>query len=180
MRKMFMAMLLVCAITVIPAYGQTQSSSEDEYVDLKQLRQKIVRMKQEVDKLIKDITATAPVVGESLVGGFGQDVRVDVTETDKSVIVKADLPGMDKDKIDISLERGKTLTISGSREIVQKMTAPGVVHQERMSGKFQRTIELPAECLNEGIKASYNSGVLDIEIPKKKEAKKEAVKIKVQ
>ena len=180
MKKIFIAMVLLGAVAVIPAYAQTQSSSEDEYVDLTKLRQKIVRMKQEVDKLIKDITATAPVVGENLVGGFGQDVRVDVTETDKSVIVKADLPGMDKDKIDIALERGKTLTISGSREIYKEKTAPGVVRQERMTGKFQRVIELPVECMNEGIKASYNSGVLDIEIPKKKEAKKETVKIKVQ
>ncbi|MBN1526976.1 MAG: Hsp20/alpha crystallin family protein [Candidatus Omnitrophica bacterium] len=179
MKKIFVTIVLLSAIAVMPAYGQVQSSGEDEYIDLKKLRQKIVRMKQEVDKLVKDITATAPVIGEEFVAGF-QDVRVDVTETDKTVVVKADLPGMDKDKIDISLERGKILTISGSREMYTEKKAPGVIRQERMTGKFQRVIELPVECMNEGIKASYNSGVLDIEIPKKKEAKRETVKIKVQ
>jgi HSP20 family protein len=178
MRKVicFIAISLLISGATFAA-AQTKSSDD---IDMDQLHNKIVTMKKEVDRLIKDIVSTYPPdqPGTSW-SGFGQDVKVDVMNNEKEMIVKADLPGMEKDKIDITLQNNKILKIAGSREIVKKESAPGVVRQERSFGKFERVIELPAEGTPEGIIASYKDGVLEIKIPKKVPAKEEKVKILV-
>ena len=175
MKKMITAILLA-VLMAGTGYAATAPTEED-YENLGELRTKLIRMKREMDKFMKEIVATYP---DETISGFGQDVKVDVTETDKDVIVKADLPGMDKDKIDITLENYKTLKIAGTREMGTKEITPGVVRQERIGGKFERVIELPAEGMSEGIKATYKAGVLEVIIPKKVKGKPEPVKINVQ
>ena len=172
--------LLLAVFAASGAFADTTLPNDNDYKELDQLKTKIRRMKKEVDGFIKELAATYPESGQSPAEGWGQDVKVDVTENEKDVTVRADLPGMDKDKIEVTLEQGKMLKIAGSREIFTNQTTNGVVRQERMQGKFSRTLELPAECRNDGIKASYNSGVLDIVIPKKPKSQDETVKIRVQ
>jgi len=154
--------------------------TEKDYQELGDLRAKLVKMKREMDRFMKDIIATYPDQAQGALDVFGQDVKVDITEKANDVVVKADLPGMDKDKIEITLLNNKILKIGGSRDIVKQESSSGVVRKERMSGRFERVLELPVECLNEGINATYNNGVLEIDIPKKKPGETEAVKIKVQ
>jgi len=168
--------LLFIAGTACAATGPT----EEDYKNLEQLRGKLVRMKREMDSFIKDIVATYPDQQGAMLDNLGQDVKVDVTETDKFVIVRADLPGMSKDKINVTLDNNKLLKISGKREIMKSQTSPGVVRKERMEGEFARVLELPTECMSEGIAATYKDGVLELVIPKKEKTKTETVKIKVQ
>ncbi|MFA5143171.1 MAG: Hsp20/alpha crystallin family protein [Candidatus Omnitrophota bacterium] len=137
-------------------------------------------MKKEMDRFMKDIIGSYADIGGANTAVFGQDVRVDIAQDAGNVIVKADLPGMSKDKIDITLQNNRMLTIAGSRAVMMEQTGPGVIRQERSSGHFTRTLELPAECENSGIKATYAEGVLQIVLPKKKGAKEEAVKVSVQ
>lgn len=177
MKKIILAGL-VCVMLSAAAYADTEPTDAD-YKNLDELRTKLVRMRREMDKFMKDVITDYPNAGVSA-KGFGQDVKVDVSETDKDVIVKADLPGMDKDKLEVTLDNNRILKIAGSRDVYKKEEGPNVITQERMSGKFERVLELPAECLSEGIKATYKNGVLDIVIPKKEQGKKEAVKINVQ
>jgi HSP20 family protein len=177
--KNILAGFLFIALAVSSAAAE-QYPTDQDYKNLDEVRGKLVRMKREMDKFVKEIASTYPAQGAGASGVFGQDVKVDMSQTDKDIIVKADLPGMDKDKIDIVLENSKLLKISGSREITKKTESPGIVTQERMSGRFERVLELPAECKNEGISAAYKNGVLDIVIPKKAAAKPEEVKIKIQ
>lgn len=160
-----------------PADDQTQ-----EEQNLAILSKKLVRMKKEMDKFVKDMSATySGAQDPSGIMAFGSDVKIDVAENDKGFIVTADLPGMDKDKIDIALENARILRISGMRHVEKKETSPGgVIRQERMEGKFERVLELPAECKSEGISASYKNGVLEITIPKKAPVNIETVKVKVQ
>jgi len=162
------------------AFAVTPAGSDDVYKDLDQLKLQIRKMKREMSGLMKEITADYSSDSKAFVEGWGRDINIDITETDKEVIVKADLPGMDKDKIEVTLEQNRMLKIAGSRDVSKSQASPGVVVQERARGVFSRTIELPAECMSAGIKASYNNGVLDISIPKKEKAKKDTVKIKVQ
>ena len=178
MKKMMVA-ILFCLLTASMLYAEDRPTEED-YKNLDELRAKLVRMRREMDRFMKDIVGTYPETGKPFMEEFGQDVKVDVTQTDKDVVVKADLPGMDKDKIDITLENNKILKIAGTREVLKSQTAPGIVKQERMQGKFERTLELPTECMSEGIKASYKNGVLEIVIPKKAKTKEEMIKINVQ
>lgn len=152
--------------------------TDKDYENLDELRVKIVRMKREMDKFMKDILSTYPP--ESTLNTYGPDIKVDMAQTPTDVIIKADLPGMSKDKIEVTLENSMVLKIAGSREIVTKETAPGVVRQERMQGRFERVIQLPVECKNDGIQATYKDGVLEVVIPKKESAKETPVKVNVE
>ena len=175
---------LACILTFIFvagfAYAAVPAGNDDVYKDLDQLKLQIRKMKREMSGLMKEITTDYSSDSKALIEGWGQDIRIDVTENDKDVFVRADLPGMDKDKIEVTLEQNKLLKIAGSRDIVKDQSSPGVVVQERARGVFSRTIELPVECRSDGIKASYNNGVLDISIPKKEKTKEDTIKIKVQ
>lgn len=175
MRK-YLLILVLLFTSAISVYADS-APTEQDYKDLNELRTKLVRMRREMDKFIKDVVSTYP---DQAVDIFGADVKVDIAQTDKDVIVKADLPGMDKDKIEITLMNNKILKIGGARDLAKQEAAPGMVRQERMSGRFERILELPVECMSEGINAAYKNGVLEIDIPKKKPGKEEQVKIKVQ
>ena len=174
--------IIAASLAFAQSYERTAADDQaQEEKNLEILSKRLVRMKKEMDKFVKDMSATySDAQSSPVMTSFGSDVKVDITENDKSFIVTADLPGMDKDKIDIAMESGRILKISGMRNMEKKVTAPGVVKQERMEGKFERVLELPAECMSEGISASYNNGVLEIIIPKKEPVKKESVKVKVQ
>lgn len=179
MRKAILALFLLLSVAGL-CYAQTAPSQEDqESLDMQKVREKIVRTKREFDKLMKDVLATYSDKEGSVLGAFGQDIKVDIVDTGKNMIVRADLPGMDKDKIDITLDNGKFLKIAGTREIKVTQQSPGMVRQERSIGRFERVIELPSEGTSYGVMASYKDGVLEVVIPKKTPAKEETVKIKV-
>jgi len=178
MRKFAMA-AMICMLGASISFAQQEPMTQEEK-NLEILSKKLVRMKREMDKFVKDMSVAYQEEGSSFSGSYGSDVRVDVVDNVKEFIVRADLPGMDKDKIVVTLDNNKVLKISGSREAVKAQTGPSVVKQERMEGKFERVVELPAECKSDGIKASYKNGVLEITIPKKEPAKKETIKVSVQ
>ncbi|MCX5667541.1 MAG: Hsp20/alpha crystallin family protein [Candidatus Omnitrophica bacterium] len=161
-------------------FSETAPKDDTTAQDLWTLRKKLSRVKREMDLLIKDMVSGASMASDAVLKGSAGDVSVDILQDEKFVIVKADLPGMEKDKINITLESGRFLKISGSREILKSQTAPGVVKQERFSGSFEKTVELPCEVENFGIGAIYKDGVLEITIPKKAAAKENRVKISVK
>lgn len=174
MKKLILAVLVSLVYT---GTALADMPTDQDYENLDELRVKIVRMKREMDKFMKDILSTYPP--ESTLATYGQDVKVDMTQTATDVVVKADLPGMAKDKIEVTLENSMMLKIAGSRDVATQETAPGIVRQERMQGKFERVIQLPVECKNEGIQATYKDGVLEIVIPKKEVAKEKPVKVSI-
>ena len=183
--KKFAISAIICVLGASLCFAQTHEKAPvgdqtQEEKDLELLSSRLIRMKRGMDKFVKEMTAAYQSQDDTMMAPFGGDVRVDIVENDKSFTVTADLPGMDKDKIDIVLEGGRTLKISGTRSADKKETAPGVVKQERMEGKFERVLELPAECRGAGISASYKNGVLEIVIPKKASAKIKTVKVKVR
>lgn len=172
--------LLITDLSMAQPVSTNQANDQtQEERNLEILSKKLVRMKKEMDKFVKDMSAAYQGPDSEFAGPFGVDVRVDIADNGDHFTVTADLPGMDKDKIDVILESGRTLKISGTRHIEKRETAPGAVRQERMEGKFERVLELPAECKSEGISASYANGVLTIMIPKKEPKAAEAIKVKV-
>jgi HSP20 family protein len=146
---------------------------------MERLHKRLVRVKRQVDSLMKDLVDTTTDQAGGLVSDFGQAVRVDITQDATNMMVKADLPGMDKDRIDITLVNNRLLRIAGTRNVAREEKAPGVVRQERMSGHFERILQLPAEGMSEGLKAIYQNGVLEVTIPKKSPGEEKRVKIKV-
>jgi HSP20 family protein len=90
---------------------------------------------------------------------------VDVSETDKELMVRAELPGMDPKEIDISLS-GNVLTIKGGRKHEREEKKENFHLVERSSGSFSRTLQLPVEVKADKIEASYKDGVLSVKMPK--------------
>lgn len=91
--------------------------------------------------------------------------RLDVTETEKSVEVKAELPGMERKDIDITLDRG-LLVIKGEKREEKEKKERYYHLVERRHGSFCRTIRLPAEVKEEKIEATFKDGVLTVTLPK--------------
>jgi HSP20 family protein len=103
---------------------------------------------------------------------------LDVYEQKDDLIVKAEIPGLTKDEIDISLE-GNTLTIKGEKKKEEEVKEEDYYRSERTYGAFSRTIELPVAVQTDRVNASFKDGVLEIRLPKTEEAKKNVVKVKV-
>jgi len=115
---------------------------------------------------------------EDLVSGTWAPL-VDVAETQEKILVRAEVPGMKQEDIMIEYENG-TLTLRGRREI-EKNEAGVTWHRvERHYGNFIRTFTLPRTVDAERISASYRDGILEIEVPKKEEAKPKQIRIAVK
>ncbi len=106
-------------------------------------------------------------------GGNGQWIpSIDLSETNKEFIVRAEIPGVDPKDFEISLNNN-VLTLRGERKH-EKETKDEDFHRiERAYGSFTRSIQLPGEVKSDKVTANYKNGVLEIVLPK---AKEEAVK----
>lgn len=104
--------------------------------------------------------------------------KVDISESDNGYSIKADLPGMDKKDVTISVESG-VLTITGEKADEHKKEKDKYYHLERSYGKFCRTFYLPEGSDAEKIAASMKNGVLELDIPKTEKQKPKNIEIKV-
>lgn len=103
--------------------------------------------------------------------------NVDVSEGKKDIIVKAEIPGVDKEGIDISLD-GRLLTINGEKKHEKEESDEHFHRVESSFGFYKRTIELPAEVDESKVDAKYKNGVLKIRLKKAKEIEAKRIKIK--
>lgn len=103
--------------------------------------------------------------------------RVDLVENGKGVTVKADIPGLEKKDLNVEID-GRDLVISGRRDEKRESTEGGVTRYERHSGSFRRSIRLPEDVETGKVKAVYDKGVLNIEIPRLKEKQLRRVIVK--
>lgn len=103
---------------------------------------------------------------------------VDIFETDNELVLKADLPDVKMEGIDIQLENG-TLTLKGERKFEKDEKNKGFHRIERSYGSFVRYFTLPETVDTEHVRAEYNNGVLAITLPKKEVAKPRSVKVQV-
>jgi HSP20 family protein len=101
---------------------------------------------------------------------------VDLYEKDDHFMIKAELPGVNKDDIKIDL-KDRLLTLSGERTYDNEVKEENYYRRERSYGKFQRAFTLPAEVDSDKIKAEFKDGVLEVEIPKPEEKKAKKVTI---
>jgi HSP20 family protein len=102
---------------------------------------------------------------------------VDVSETKDSLVVKAEIPGMEPKDIDISLS-GDLLVIKGEKKQKTEEKKENFHRIETRYGAFSRTIRVPVSVDPEKIEASYDNGVLKITLPKKEEVKAKQIEIK--
>jgi len=104
---------------------------------------------------------------------------LEVYEKEDEYVVKAELPGMKKDEIEISLV-GDALTIKGERKAEEEIKHEDYYLCERCYGSFERSVTLPAEVDAAKVEAKYENGILEVRLPKVPEAKPKKLEIKVK
>jgi len=124
-------------------------------------------LQREMDRLFDDFFRRGGLMRPS----------VDVVETDDTVVVKAELPGMEPKDVDISVS-GDKLTIKGERKAEKEEKGKTFYRMERCYGSFCRTVELPVSVEADKAKADYKNGVLEITLPKTEQVKAKKIPIK--
>ena len=105
---------------------------------------------------------------------------LDIVEHKKNYVVTAEMPGMDKNDIEITIDNG-LVTISGEKTKEEKKEEDGkVICSERSYGKYLRQFRIGSEILEDKIEANYKKGVLTLTIPKKQESAPQTTKIEVK
>jgi HSP20 family protein len=128
---------------------------------------------REIDRLFNEF---AQVPGTD--GGSADIVpNIDISETDKAIEVSAEMPGLERNDVEISIE-DDTLTIRGEKKIEEDQKDKNVQHSERRYGVFMRVLQLPPGVDPSSVQATMSNGVLKITIPKP--AKPEPKKIEVK
>lgn len=102
--------------------------------------------------------------------------HIDVIDRDNEIVVKAELAGVDKDKLDIQVH-GNQVYISGSKEEEANKEEGKIIYRERRYGNFSRTIQLPVDVDASQSKASYKDGVLALTLPKAESAKRRKIAV---
>jgi HSP20 family protein len=112
-------------------------------------------------------------------GGYGSRRWVpamDLVETEDHLVLRADLPGMDRDDIEIEVKDG-VLTVSGERKAQHEEKREGFHRVERSFGRFSRSLELPKGVEPDSVSASFERGVLEVRMPKPAERKPTRIEI---
>lgn len=102
---------------------------------------------------------------------------VDIRETEDALHLTAELPGLSKDDVEITVEN-HTLTLRGERKLEKDVQKDSYHRIERAYGTFSRTFSLPTNVRTDKVDASFKDGVLNLEIPKAEEAKPRRISIK--
>ena len=103
---------------------------------------------------------------------------IDVLEDENRVVVRAELPGIAEKDIDISV-MDKTLTIKGEKRKSEEKQGKSYHRLERAYGAFHRYVTLPTSVAPDRVRASFKNGMLEIDLPKKEEAKPKQIKLDV-
>lgn len=106
-------------------------------------------------------------------------VPIDVFEDGESVTVKAEIPGIKKENINVQLT-GDTITISGEKKSESKVQEENYYRMESSYGSFLRSCQLPQGCLSDKARATFKDGVLEIRIPKSPEAQQQTKQITIE
>ena len=103
---------------------------------------------------------------------------VDMYDNKNEIVVKAEVPGVDKDNLNISIS-DNMLTIKGEMKKEEETKEEDYYYSERSYGSFMRVLNLPAKVNEKKIKASFKDGVLEIHMPKAAESKPKDIKVEV-
>ena len=132
-------------------------------------------LRDEIDRLfeapLSDLARSSQLLS-------GWTPALDVFEDKDNIVVRAELPGMKKEEIQLSLHEN-CLSLSGERKSEETHKDQEVYRAERFFGRFQRTVTLPIPVAADKVKAQYKDGILTVTLPKKEEAKPKQIDVNV-
>ena len=104
---------------------------------------------------------------------------VDIEETELNYLIRAELPGLSKEKVKVTVEDG-VLTMFGERDLERKVEGKTFHHIERSHGTFTRSFTLPENAEAESVSANYKDGLLEIRVAKSEEALPKSIEVRVE
>ena len=136
---------------------------------------RLTDLREEIDRLFESPLAELASASQLL---SGWTPALDLYEEKDNFVVKAELPGMKREEIQVSLHEG-SLSISGERKSEEKHKSAEVHRTERFFGRFLRTVTLPGAVAADKVKAQYRDGVLTVTLPKTEESKPKQIDVHV-
>ena len=140
----------------------------DPFRDLNMLQDRMNRMFDDAGRGFRN--------GDEAAATTTWSPAVDIFETEGEIVVKAELPGMNREGITLNLEKN-VLTLKGERRFEKETKDENYHRIERSYGGFSRSFSIPATVDEEKIRADYKDGVLKIVLPKKEQAKSKQIRI---
>ena len=117
-------------------------------------------------------------VDESVQGNLTP--AVDISETENEYLVRAELPGINKEDVHVTLENGILTLSAETRSESEERDGERVIRQERSYGKYMRSLRLGKGINDQAVKASYKNGILEIIVPKAEEVKPKVIDVDIQ
>jgi len=139
----------------------------------------LARLRNEMDNLFErffgETWGTSML--ESLPARMGWGPRIDLAETENEITVRAELPGIDPNEVNVEV-MGNTLTIRGEKKQHKEEKRESYHYVERQYGAFNRRVELPSTVDQSKVNAAYKNGVLTITMAKRPDAKAKRITVK--
>lgn len=135
----------------------------------------LLDVRNNFDRIVESIFKPGVAFGEA----YANVPAVDVYEDKNNVFVKAEIPGLKKEDMDVSLT-DDILTLSSTKSETREEKKENFYRKEIREGSFSRSLEIPCEIDRDRITASYSNGVLEVILPKTPEAKKKALKVNIK
>ena len=132
--------------------------------------------RKEMDRLWDRVGGETPL---SRTFGETWSPSVDISETKDNLVVKAELPGLETNDVNVSIS-GDILTIKGEKKTEEEEKDEHYHCVERYLGSFQRVFQLPSGVKTDQIEATFDKGVLKVTLPKVEEAQKKEIEVKVK
>jgi HSP20 family protein len=149
----------------------------DPFQDLRNAQEEMAQMAQMSPMLAQALGLRGQQQGSGQTTATAWAPALDISERKDAYLVTVELPGVDADDLEISLEDG-LLTIQGERLFAHDSSEQQFHRVERRYGAFRRSITLPANVMAEGIQASFDNGVLQVLVPKAEEAKPKRIQVR--
>ena len=131
----------------------------------------------EMDELFNNRLASV-LGGEGLQSAAWSPV-VDIEESAEAYTIRAELPGLSKEKVKVTVENG-ALTLSGERDLERRVETKTFHRVERSHGTFTRSFTLPDDVDPESVAANFKDGLLEIQITKREEALPKSIEVRVE
>ena len=136
----------------------------------------LLTTQREFDRLLKE--AFSPLSGETEVSTRSWAPPVDIYETEDAIVLKAELPGMDPNDVEVRVE-DNTLYLKGERKYEKEVKEQNYHRVERSYGSFARSFSLPNSISTDKVRAEFKDGLLTLTMPKREESKPKTIKIDV-
>lgn len=147
----------------------TKRQDEEDYSPLGYIRSEFDQLFNRFDQMFGPMQAGS--------AGMRQwSPMLDVTETDKEILVKAEIPGIEPKDLDITIS-GNMLTLAGEKKEQSERKGENFFHSERRFGSFRRTVQLPASVDPDKMDASYKNGLVNIRFQKHPGAVPKRIKV---